>query len=117
MAQDRNMGFVGYLWHKKGSDHRCHYCGVGLVRWHSFGEQPPNHFDPHGKGYATADHKKALSNGGDDDRSNVVLCCSVCNIRKGTMEYDKFFRMTAPERIARRLKEGRYGRDRKTKRV
>lgn len=45
----------------------CHYCGR-LLRRHE----------------ATVDHKIALSQGGRDNRTNMVLACESCNKSKGT---------------------------------
>lgn len=51
----------------------CHYCYKKLT------------FDNY-----QLDHKVATSKGGANDRSNLVVCCSLCNTRKGTSSYEYF---------------------------
>lgn len=40
----------------------------------------------------TVDHKIPQACGGTDARSNLVACCSRCNMLKGTLSYDVFVR-------------------------
>jgi len=54
------------------SDERCHYCGVHI-------ERP--RFDPHlPVGF---DHVIPFCKGGKHEISNMVVCCGVCNRKKG----------------------------------
>jgi len=41
---------------------------------------------------ATVDHIKPLSKGGTSHRSNLILCCRVCNLWKADRDYMKFVR-------------------------
>lgn len=78
----------------------CHYCHIPISRY-------PN--AKYRVRQATVDHVVAIANGGseDGDTSNMVLCCDICNQRKGTMAYasfmnvTKYLRLKRPRRIAR----------------
>ena len=82
---------------------RCEYCNKGPLKIYDF--NPDNlklkdirtkysiykrmKFDP--KDGATADHKQPMSKGGDMfDYSNLAVCCSRCNGRKGNMSWDEW---------------------------
>lgn len=65
--------------------HRCHYCDIAL-------EQLQETARP----YLTLDH---LVPGTNNDPSNLITCCHLCNSRKGLLDY----RVFAPER-AREIK-------------
>lgn len=55
----------------------CPYCGAAFVLGHKM-------FRP------TLDHKIPLSRGGNNNRSNFVVCCWRCNRLKHTMTTDEF---------------------------
>jgi 5-methylcytosine-specific restriction protein A len=38
----------------------------------------------------TLDHRIPLSRGGADEKNNLVLCCDVCNNKKGNMTEREF---------------------------
>lgn len=42
----------------------------------------------------TVDHKISLAAGGKNARDNLLAACEPCNVAKGTMPYDLFFRYT-----------------------
>jgi 5-methylcytosine-specific restriction endonuclease McrA len=72
----------------------CHYCHLPISR------QPDSVLVFRN---ATVDHRVAKATGGrEDDTSNMVLCCDVCNQRKGTMSYRAFRQRTAHLRRKRR---------------
>ena len=56
--------------------HLCHYCA-----------KPNAH---------TIDHVVPQSQGGSDDLDNLVLACTECNHKKGSMAYENFIKMTKP---------------------
>lgn len=84
-------------------DNRCVYCGKDML--HDF------------ETFMTAeeDHLKPLSKGGEDDASNIVISCSLCNRLKGNWRPENAENMSRKdilnavrERIAlRRLKHTR----------
>ena len=68
----------------------CHYCGLPLIplgQLHVYGI-------PDGMGVGAADHVVPKSQGGRNELPNLVLACSDCNARKGSMSYDAFQRKT-----------------------
>ena len=69
----------------------CQYCGrnglESLDDWHS----------------CTVDHVIPVSEGGTDDESNLVTCCSYCNAIKGNKKFESF--EAAKEYILGRRKE------------
>jgi 5-methylcytosine-specific restriction endonuclease McrA len=78
----------------------CHYCGLLLIpigQLHVYGipDGTGSYFIPDGMDTCVADHVMPKSQGGRDELSNLVLACSSCNTRKGTMGYDDFVRKTA----------------------
>lgn len=72
----------------------CHYCHIAISR-------KPNL--PYQVRKATVDHVVAIANGGceEEDTSNMVLCCDICNQRKGTMAYASFMNVTRYLRLKR----------------
>jgi len=54
---------------------KCHYCKETLF----IGEKFPYPRTP------SIDHKKPLAQGGDSSDTNLIVCCTQCNIIKGTM--------------------------------
>ena len=57
----------------------CYFCGVGISA-------------TKGANYFHKDHYQALSDGGANDRFNIVLTCASCNRRKSNMHGDVFER-------------------------
>jgi 5-methylcytosine-specific restriction endonuclease McrA len=55
---------------------RCHYCGKGLTRQ-----------------TATGDHRNPISRGGKNKQRNIVIACTDCNSRKGSMDMGTFMRL------------------------
>jgi len=54
----------------------CYYCGEKM----SIGIS--NAMDT-----CSIDHKKSISNGGENSIANIVLCCEGCNMKKGENNY------------------------------
>lgn len=93
-----------FLKHQKSilGDLYCEYCNKGPLKIYDFDYSKitnpinnkkynkirfNNKFSK--KDGATADHKTPISKGGDlYDYSNLAVCCSNCNQRKGNMSYD-----------------------------
>lgn len=57
-------------------DRKCPYCGHELLLKDVY----PHKFVP------SIDHKLPLSKGGTNAITNLIVCCTRCNIAKGTME-------------------------------
>lgn len=57
------------------NDDHCHYCGTQLD-----------------ERTATLDHVRPLSKGGPNARTNPVLSCRECNVRKGNAAYESMVR-------------------------
>jgi 5-methylcytosine-specific restriction endonuclease McrA len=86
---DHKIGIMFQLAARQGMT--CHYCGVELTA-------PSQHCAT----MPTLDHVVAKKNGGTDELSNLVLCCSRCNSRKGSKRsHDEYYEMTRLEREAR----------------
>lgn len=67
---------------------KCHYCTNKnlIIQWNS------NYKIPKCK-LATIDHINPVSNGGDIyNESNLVVCCSECNSKKGNIPYLEFIK-------------------------
>lgn len=62
----------------------CHYCGRSGST--AFNGKP---YDPNGRDWAI-DHRNPVVRGGDNDDSNLVLACWLCNTSKGATPYDVF---------------------------
>lgn len=74
----------------------CHYCHIQISRLPDLAQ---------GIRRATVDHRVAKVNGGrDEDITNMLLCCDVCNRRKSEMSYRAFMSRTANHRRKRRKK-------------
>ena len=61
-------------------DHRCAYCGQEAT---------------------TLDHVRPRSKGGQTDRANLISCCARCNSRKGSDDWQEWYRAQSfwdPER-------------------
>ena len=65
-------------------DELCGYCGRQLDY---LGSQYPYLFSP------SIDHKIPLDHGGTNTFNNLILCCHLCNIVKGTMKADSFLKL------------------------
>lgn len=59
---------------------QCCYCGCRMMVHQSF---------PSLEAFSL-DHSVPLAAGGDNEMSNIVICCHSCNIVKGTMTGDTF---------------------------
>jgi hypothetical protein len=70
-------------WFNRAHPMRCFYCGgalmghAGLLKYEGFVLR-------------TKDHVKARSQGGKNHKSNVVPCCSECNMQKAHNDVDAF---------------------------
>ena len=73
----------------------CHYCDTAL----------PKPGTKAGK-KTHLDHKRAQSTGGKDDLSNLLVCCKICNRKKGNKSYERFLveELEAATKKAKRLK-------------
>jgi 5-methylcytosine-specific restriction endonuclease McrA len=70
----RTGGFAkNFIETKKNA--KCLYCGIKL-----------------NIGNATADHIIPISNGGNNTKVNLVVCCSSCNEERGNIEFIKFLK-------------------------
>ena len=56
----------------------CHYCGCRI--------------EP---GTATLDHIKPQSKGGNHSVSNLLLACKRCNVKRGSVPYQKYIKRIA----------------------
>ena len=63
----------------------CEYCGIELQER---SETPPPHHNA-----LSLDRKLPESAGGKNEFSNIAICCTRCNICKGTMGAETFKRM------------------------
>lgn len=84
----------------------CEYCNHGpLVIYDSFFTKGTDtqylkygKFKP--KDGATCDHKVPISKGGDKfDYNNLSVCCSKCNVKKGSMDYDQWINYLGKSRV------------------
>jgi 5-methylcytosine-specific restriction endonuclease McrA len=63
------------LYAKQGG--KCHWCQDTMsLEAHVWRQRPD---------YATFDHLRPISRGGSNAVSNVVLCCAICNHRRGNV--------------------------------
>lgn len=76
----RRKSHCGWLW--ESGKRNCYYCGVKLT---------PRTI--------SADHIRALSNGGYDKRKNVVAACRTCNKSKGSLSKEAFIAKLASGRL------------------
>ena len=59
---------------------KCDYCGVKL----DLDDLYPYKLRP------SVDHKIPLSVGGSNNKDNLIVCCTACNIVKGTLKYETY---------------------------
>ena len=90
----------------------CEYCNKGPLKIYDINSEisPEKIDDPNYRinpkfsklDGATADHKTPMSKGGEKlDYSNLAVCCSDCNTKKGNMSYEDWMRAISKN-------EGRY---------
>lgn len=97
---DISINNINYLKSKlkEKGELRCEYCNFGpLIIYDTFfdREENENQFIKHthfrSKDGATCDHKNPIFKGGDKfSIDNLAVCCSKCNTKKGSMEYEKW---------------------------
>jgi 5-methylcytosine-specific restriction endonuclease McrA len=76
---DNKRKYLNRKWKKFLIDvwgQECHYCKR---------ETEYNHLG--------LDHKIPVSKGGEDDISNLVLCCNACNTEKSDMSYEEYMEL------------------------
>lgn len=96
------LNYHGKALARRDGGWHCHYCWIPLKRFQSSEENKRGQ----GIGKATVDHKEALQNGGNNKLNNLVLCCERCNKEKGTMSYDRFYKLSHKRRQRRFAKRG-----------
>lgn len=71
----RTNGFaMNYI--EKNDNAICVYCGIDLNKLN-----------------ATADHIIPISNGGNNCKVNLVVCCRSCNNERGNLSFNKYFKI------------------------
>lgn len=65
------------------TDYMCPYCKKRML----LDDPYPYRYRP------SVDHKNPLSCGGSNDYENLLLCCTSCNIIKGTLDDKYFYRL------------------------